>query len=185
MQKYLKAKIGFTRTFFYDIILLKEVLILNERIQLLRKSLKLTQEQFGNKCGKSRTAIAKYETNKSIPDDAFIKLVCIKFNVNENWLRTGQGDMFTNNDDSVFKAFAEKYHLSDTEQELAKYCLSLSSDQRKEILNHVRQISKILSSNNNIEIISQRTKPDHKLTPEEKRKIVNDELDIEIKAKTS
>ena len=89
--------------------------------------------------------------------------------------------MFTDNEDSIFKAFAEKYHLSDTEQELAKYCLSLSSEQRKEILNHVRQISKILSSNNNIEIISQRTKPDHKLTPEEKRRIVNEEIDQEEK----
>lgn len=158
---------------------------MNTRLKLLRKYLKKTQKEFGDICGKSRDAITSYEIGRVIPDDAFIKLVCIKFNVNENWLRTGEGDMFTNNDDSVFKAFAEKYHLSDTEQELAKYCLSLSSDQRKEILNHVRQISKILSSNNNIEIISQRTKPDHKLTPEEKRKIVNDELDIEIKAKTS
>lgn len=40
-------------------------------------------------------------------------------------------------------------------------------------------------SETNIDIITKRTKPDHKLTPEEKRKIVNDELDIETKAKTS
>lgn len=158
---------------------------MNTRLKLLRKYFKKTQKEFGDICGKSRDAITSYEIGRVIPDDAFIKLVCIKFNVNEKWLRTGEGDMFTDNKDSIFKAFAEKYHLSDTEQELAKYCLSLSSEQRKEILNHVRQISKILSSNNNIEIISQRAKPDHKLTPEEKRKIVNDELDIETKAKTS
>lgn len=90
-----------------------------------------------------------------------------------------------NSEDSVFKAFAEKYHLSDAEQELAKYCLSLTSEQRKEILNSIRQLSKILSLNNNIELISQRTKPDHKLTPEEKRRIVNVEIDQEEKATTS
>lgn len=151
---------------------------MNTRLKLLRKYFKKTQKEFGDICGKSRDAITSYEIGRVIPDDAFIKLVCIKFNVNENWLRTGEGDMFTDNEDSIFKAFAEKYHLSDTEQELAKYCLSLSSEQRKEILNHVRQISKILSSNNNI---SQRTKPDHKLTPEEKRRIVNEEIDQEEK----
>lgn len=161
------------------------MIVLNERIKFIRKYLKKTQQEFGILCGKSRRAIAAYESGTVIPDDSFLQLISLKFSINEEWLRTGQGDMFTDNEDSIFKAFAEKYHLSDTEQELAKYCLSLSSEQRKEILNHVRQISKILSSNNNIEIISQRTKPDHKLTPEEKRKIVNDELDIEIKAKTS
>lgn len=158
---------------------------MNTRLKLLRKYLKKTQKEFGDICGKSRDAITSYEIGRVIPDDAFIKLVCIKFNVNENWLRTGEGDMFTDNKDSIFKAFAEKYHLSDTEQELAKYCLSLSSEQRKEILNHVRQISKILSSNNNIELISQRTKPDHKLTPAEKRRVVNSEIDQEEKATTS
>ena len=152
---------------------------MNTRLKLLRKYLKKTQKEFGDICGKSRDAITSYEIGRVIPDDAFIKLVCIKFNVNEKWLRTGEGDMFTDNKDSIFKAFAEKYHLSDTEQELAKYCLSLSSEQRKEILNHV------LSSNNNIEIISQRTKPDHKLTPAEKRRIVNGEIDQEEKATTS
>ena len=40
-------------------------------------------------------------------------------------------------------------------------------------------------SETDIDILPKRTKPDHKLTPEEKRKIVNDELDIETKAKTS
>ena len=158
---------------------------MNSRLKLLRKTLKKTQHEFGILCGKSRDVISTYEIGRVIPDDTFIKFICMKFNVNEKWLRTGEGDMFTDNKDSIFKAFAEKYHLSDTEQELAKYCLSLSSEQRKEILNHVRQISKILSSNNNIEIISQRTKPDHKLTPEEKRRIVNEEIHQEEKATTS
>ena len=176
----IKSKNGFTRTFFYVIILLKEVLILNERIQLLRKSLNLTQEQFGNKCGKSRTAIAKYETNKSSPDDAFIKLVCIKFNVNEEWLRTGQGDMFIETMDSMIENLAQKYNLNENDIDIIKNYIQLSEEDRKKFVD----IIKIIYTNKGT-VTPKRTKPDHKLTPEEKRKIVNDELDIETKAKTS
>ena len=158
---------------------------MNNRLKLLRKTLKKTQQEFGTLCGKSRDAISTYEIGRVVPDDAFIKLVCMKFNVNEQWLRTGEGDMFANNDDAVFKAFAEKYHLSEAEQELAKYCLSLTSEQRAEILNYVRQISKILIDNNSLKNALSPNKPDHKMTTEEKRKIVNGELDAEAKAKIS
>lgn len=158
---------------------------MNQRIKKIRKYLKLNQTDFGKLCGKTQAAITKYETGRVMPDDAFIKLICMKFNVNEKWLRTGEGEMFSNNEDTIFKAFAEKYHLSEAEQELAKYCLSLTSEQRAEILNYVRQISKILLNNSNLNIPLPSIKPDHKLTTEEKRKIVNGELDLETKAKIS
>lgn len=72
----------------------KEGDIVNERIKELRQTLGLTQQVFADKAGTSRANIAGYETKKSVPSDAVISLICEKFDVNENWLRDGVGEMF-------------------------------------------------------------------------------------------
>ncbi|MDE7417180.1 MAG: helix-turn-helix domain-containing protein [Lachnospiraceae bacterium] len=70
----------------------------NERIKALRKALGLTQQEFADKIGIKRTTIATYESGRNVPIDAVISLICLKFNVNETWLREGFGDMFMNCD---------------------------------------------------------------------------------------
>ena len=67
---------------------------MNERIKELRKALGLTQHEFSDKLKISRNSIASYETGKSNMGYAVINLICREFNVNENWLRTGEGQMF-------------------------------------------------------------------------------------------
>jgi len=66
----------------------------NERIRNLRKTLGLTMEKFGKHLGVGKTAISNIENgNRNVTDQMF-KLICREFNVNENWLRTGNGEMF-------------------------------------------------------------------------------------------
>lgn len=67
---------------------------MNERIKLLRKKLELTQQEFADKLGIARNNIAGYETGKRSPSDAVVSLICREFNVNEDWLRNGVGDIF-------------------------------------------------------------------------------------------
>ena len=82
------------RTFF-NIIRTKGVKkILNDRIKLIRKSLGLTQDEFGKRLGLTRGAITNIEMNKTEPKPLLIDLICRIFNVNEDWLRTGEGEMF-------------------------------------------------------------------------------------------
>ncbi|WP_180325003.1 helix-turn-helix domain-containing protein [Bacteroides acidifaciens] len=66
----------------------------NERIKIIRKKLDLTQQEFADKLGIARNNIAGYETCKRSPSDAVVSLICAKCNVNEAWLRTGEGEMF-------------------------------------------------------------------------------------------
>ena len=68
---------------------------MNERIKSLRKALGLTQQEFADKLGISRGNIGAYEVGKNAPSDAVISLIVRIFNTNENWLRTGEGEMFT------------------------------------------------------------------------------------------
>lgn len=67
---------------------------MHERIKKLRKALDLTQREFGERIGVKPNTIATYEIGRNQPIDAVISLICREFNVNEEWLRTGEGEMF-------------------------------------------------------------------------------------------
>ena len=67
---------------------------MNGRIKALRKELKLTQQEFADKLNIKRGAVANYEIGRNEPIDAVISLICKTFNVNEVWLRSGEGEMF-------------------------------------------------------------------------------------------
>jgi len=72
----------------------REVITLNERIKKLRKALNLTQQEFADRLKESKSNIATYEVGKNNPADAVVNLICREFGVSEEWLRTGEGDMF-------------------------------------------------------------------------------------------
>ena len=71
---------------------------MNERIKELRKYLNITQQEFADRLNVSRNTVATYEIGKSNPSDAAIMLICREFNVNEEWLRDGVGEMFVKRD---------------------------------------------------------------------------------------
>lgn len=68
---------------------------MNERIKLIRKALNLSQDDFGKKLGVTRGVITNIELNKTEPKPLFIKLICETFDVSEEWINTGNGNMFT------------------------------------------------------------------------------------------
>ena len=67
---------------------------MGERIKELRKALGLTQQEFSDRIGVKRNTIAQYESGRNEPLDAVITLICRTYDVSEEWLRTGEGDMF-------------------------------------------------------------------------------------------
>jgi len=67
---------------------------MGDRLKQLRKGLNLTQQEFADRIGISRGNIGAYEVGKNALSDAVVSLICKEFSVNEEWLRTGEGDMF-------------------------------------------------------------------------------------------
>lgn len=67
---------------------------MNERLKLLRKTLHLNQTAFGQRIGLTQPTIAGYESGNFVPPASTIIAICKEYNVNESWLRTGEGDMF-------------------------------------------------------------------------------------------
>ena len=67
---------------------------MNTRLKELRKELKLTQAEFGEKLGITAAAISDIEKGRRNLTDRNINLICEKFYVSEEWLREGIGDIF-------------------------------------------------------------------------------------------
>lgn len=65
-----------------------------ERVKAVRKDLNMTLESFGKRLGVTKTAISNIENGARCLTDQMLLAICREFNVNENWLRTGEGDMF-------------------------------------------------------------------------------------------
>lgn len=66
------------------------------RIKELRKQKKLSQAVFSAQIGVSQASVSHYENGDRIPDTSFMNKVCATYNVNLNWIITGEGDMYNN-----------------------------------------------------------------------------------------
>ena len=83
-----------TMRFFCARVEAKEVNTLEERIKELRKALGLTQTEFAERIGSAQNTITGYETGRRAPSSQVLTLIARTFDVNETWLRTGEGEMF-------------------------------------------------------------------------------------------
>lgn len=66
---------------------------MKDRIRKIRKDNGLTQVEFGERIGVKGNTITNYENGLRNPTDAVLLSICREFGVNEEWLRTGKGDM--------------------------------------------------------------------------------------------
>lgn len=66
---------------------------INDRIKDIRRSTGLSQTDFAERLGTTRGVITNLEGEKTTPNEPFIKLICREFNIDEHWLRTGDGEM--------------------------------------------------------------------------------------------
>ena len=117
---------------------------MNERLKKLRLTLNLTQEEFGEQIGSARNTIANYETGNRKPKNAIITLICKVFNVNEVWLRTGEGgdeNMFAQiNDEDRFTINLAK--LSNTENKFIQNTINAFAESSPEKLKIIEDFFK-------------------------------------------
>ena len=71
-----------------------------DRIRLIRKSENLTMEKFGEKLGVTKVAISLIENGSRSLTTQMLRAISNIYNVNEEWLRTGKGEMYAEISDS-------------------------------------------------------------------------------------
>lgn len=98
---------------------------MNSRLKEIRLKLRLSQKKFGDKMFLSQDQISLLENGKRNITDRTLNDICRTFNVNEEWLKYGHGEMFI---DPVANIDA-----SEDVRELVKKILSLSEEDRRTI----------------------------------------------------
>ncbi len=83
-------------------------MMIGERVRKLRKTLDLTQREFGERINLKSNSVALIEGGRNTSDQT-IASICREFNVNETWLRTGEGEMFIPAPTSELEALASRY----------------------------------------------------------------------------
>lgn len=127
---------------FFDMLCLKGVKTLKERIKEIRKDAGLTQEKFAQKIGLKRNTIATYETGKSEPMDNIIFSICREFNINEEWLRHGTGPKHSIVNDDYTKITVDiDKHDPKARQAIMKYW-ELSEHDKELFWNFIEQFMK-------------------------------------------
>lgn len=165
---------------------------INQRIKDLRKELGYNQVDFGDKIGLKNSAVSKMEQDGSTVTDQNVHMICDVFGISEQWLRTGEGEMRADSRSTYIKKLAQQYQLGAAHAGLIEAFLRLSSDQRDELLAIMRSMVNAADDADREETASPAAPagadrdalpPDHAhLTTEEKRAIVNSELNAEAAA---
>lgn len=119
---------------------------MNTRIRKLRKELDLTQTEFAKAIGLVQNTITSYEKGRLNPSDQTILSICREFNVNETWLRTGEGDMFNPPSISALDTLAHERKLSNNDYILLEKFLNLSQSKRDAITSYIMECAAEMNS---------------------------------------
>ena len=118
---------------------------IKDRIKLVRTTLGKTQDEFAQAITRTQSLFASYEHGTNNINDRTIADICREFNVNEQWLRAGEGPMFTQQDnlDNMLTADVAKLIRSSDEftKKLIHNYLSLPQEARDEVKKFILKLA--------------------------------------------
>ena len=114
---------------------------MNTRLRQVRKELNYNQKDFADKLLLSQGTLAQIEKGARSVTDRTVKLLCSEFNVNEEWLRTGNGEMFNSPQNKV-QVLAKELNLTKIELEIIENTATLKDYQQKIILDLIKSLQK-------------------------------------------
>lgn len=103
---------------------------MNNRFKQIRKDRKLTQKEIGEILGVGRDTIANIENDRVNPSDLFINHFCREFNINKDWINTGEGEPYL----SV---------ISDQDEILADIFASITLDENVKLKCVIEKLSRL------------------------------------------
>lgn len=113
---------------------------INDRVKQLRKALGLTQVEFGKRIAVAQGYLTNIEKGSRDVTEKILKIICHEFNVSEEWLRTGQGEMFIQTESFSLDEFAKKSNLSALEYDIIRGYMELDEGTRRSLLSHFASI---------------------------------------------
>lgn len=127
---------------------------LNERILLILKDAGKKRVDLARALNISEASVSTMCSGKTNPSAQNIALICQKFGVNEEWLKTGKGEMKAplTKQAEIAEITAQLFHKEETDPEtynflveLNKYLLQLDETQMQAVLGMVRKLNAAIS----------------------------------------
>ncbi|MBQ1920672.1 MAG: helix-turn-helix transcriptional regulator [Selenomonas sp.] len=106
-----------------------------ERLKTIRKGLNLNQTDFGARINLSQTTIGQYEKETRPITERVISQLIAEYNINEEYLRHGTGEMFVSRRADIVAELAAKLQLTAREQQLLLAYSTIPADKRELLLN--------------------------------------------------
>ncbi len=102
---------------------------IKDRIKLVRKNAGLTMEKFGESIGVTKALISILESGRQDVSNQSIKAICREFNISEEWLRLGEGEMYTQlgEHEIVMQRLAKVQRATGDEKQFAQFKERLAS----------------------------------------------------------
>ena len=116
---------------------------MHNRLKEIRKSQspKMSQERFAEELGTTRNAYKSYENGLVVPNNTFIKMLCTRFSINEEWLRTGEGDMKQTGDNPILVQLRKEYSLDALDEIILRSFLELKPEQRAAVTAYITKLA--------------------------------------------
>lgn len=112
---------------------------IHERIRYLRKDvLGMNQTEFAERLGLKQGSFSSIESGSSTVTDRTIKAICMVFNVREEWLRTGEGEMYSSAELFSLDRFVAERGATELELAIVKAYFELDPAIRQAVLEHFR-----------------------------------------------
>ena len=116
---------------------------INQRIKKLRKACKKTQFEFASVLGLSRTAYTEIESERRRVLDRHLTMLSNwkEYNVNIDWLKTGDGEMFLNTETDALQRLKKEYGLNDSQFAFIADFIHLPEDEKDIILDFMKKVA--------------------------------------------
>lgn len=112
-------------------------------MKLLRRQLNISQEAFGKRLGVTGAGISRIESGQRSLTEQMIILICKEFNINEKWLRNGEGEIFKDKLSTGIEQLAEYYHLDEMDVKIINEFVILDEKKRKVLKEYILKIASI------------------------------------------
>lgn len=115
--------------------------MVGKRFITLRNALGLTQAEFADNLGLARSSWSEVENGRRTVQERHIKLILAAFpKVSEDWLRTGDGEMFRQPDQDQAYDLVKKYDFPELTNRLVDVYLQLDPEQQETVLEYARRL---------------------------------------------
>lgn len=121
---------------------------IGKRIRSVRQERGLSQQDLGKKIGIKASAVSMIESEKRNVSDQVILAICREYGINEEWLRTGVGEMETPKPTDTMDALAKERGMSENDRILVEKFLGLKPEGREAVMQYILEVAAAVNAKN-------------------------------------